>query len=107
MTAFVNPIKPRGGSGYREALNRIRAWTRAGLTEGEPTMSVTELACAEPGCPPRETVVLVMCADAVVWKLRIHKRMTDVTNDDVRRALQSPELVKRTGGKENAELNDI
>jgi hypothetical protein len=97
MNAFVNPIKPRGGVGYGEALSRIKAWTRAALTEGEPTISITELACAEPGCPPRETVVLVMWSDATVWKLRIHKGMTDVTHSDVLHAIQSPEAVKRAG----------
>jgi hypothetical protein len=95
MTAFVNPIKPRGGVGYGEALSRIKTWTRAALTEGEPQISVNELACAEPGCPPRETVVLVMCSDSTVWKLRIHKGMTDVTHGDVLQAIRSPEPVKR------------
>jgi hypothetical protein len=101
MTTFVNPIKPRGGTGYGEALSRIKAWTRAAIAEGEgkgePAISVTELACAEPGCPPRETVVLVMWTDGIVWKLRIHKSMTDVTTDDVRHAIQSPEPIKRAG----------
>ena len=97
MTTFVNPIKPRGGAGYGEALSRIKAWMRAAITEGEPTISVTELTCAEPGCPPRETVVLVMWTDGTVWKLRIHKSMTDVTSMDVLHATQSPEPVKRAG----------
>jgi hypothetical protein len=97
MTTFVNPIKPRGGPGYGEALSRIRVWTKAAIPDGEPTISVTELACAEPGCPPRETVILVMWADSAAWKLRIHKSMTDVTNDDVLHAIRSPELVSRAG----------
>ncbi len=99
MTTFVNPIKPRGGTGYGEALSRIKGWTKAAIAEGEaePAISVTELACAEPGCPPRETIVLVMWADGRVWKLRIHKSMMDVMNDDVLHAIQSPEPVKRGG----------
>jgi hypothetical protein len=98
MTTFVNPIKPRGGAGYGEALSRIKVWTRAAITEGEPTISVTELACAEPGCPPRETVILVMWTDAAACKLRIHKSMADVSHDDVLDALRAPEPVKRAGG---------
>jgi hypothetical protein len=98
MTGFVNPIKPRGGASYAEALSRIRAWTKAAIADGEPTISVTELACAEPGCPPRETVILVMWADAAAWKIRIHKSMADVTHDDVIGALHAAEPVKRAGG---------
>ncbi len=98
MTTFVNPIKPRSRAGYGEALSRIKAWTRAALTDGAPTISVTELACAEPGCPPRETVILVLWDDAAAWKLRVHKSMPDVTCDDVLGALRTPEPLKRSGG---------
>jgi hypothetical protein len=97
MTSFINPIKPRGGAGYGEALSRIKAWTRDAITAGEPTISVTELACAEPGCPPRETVILVMWTDAAAWKLRIHKSMADVSQDDVLEALHAPEPETRAG----------
>jgi hypothetical protein len=98
MTTFINPIKPRGGAGYGEALSRIKAWTKAAIADGEPTISVTELACPEPGCPPRETIILVMWADTAAWKLRIHKSMADVTRDDVLDALRTREPVKRAGG---------
>lgn len=96
MTSFVNPLKPRSTPAYAAALARIRAWTSAQLPPGDPIISVTELACAEPGCPPRETVILVMWDDASAWKLRIHKSMADVTDDDVRGALGAPEHVERS-----------
>jgi hypothetical protein len=98
VTGFSNPFKPRGGAGYAQALQRIRAWMTAalpvdGLTGGEPVISVTELACAEPGCPPRETVILVMWPEAQAWKLRIHKAMPDVEEADVRRAMDARQAV--------------
>ena len=44
--------------GYREALDRVREWTRARFALGEDTaILVAEVACAVPGCPPLETVV--------------------------------------------------
>ncbi len=97
MTGFINPIKPRGGASYAEALSRIRRWVKEAIPPGEPTISVTELACAEPGCPPRETIILVMWADEPAWKLRIHKSMPDVTADDVALSLRSPERVQQQG----------
>lgn len=94
MTSFVNPLKPRGGAGYGEALSRIRAWTRARLPEGDPVISVNELACAEPGCPPRETSILVMWSGQPAWKLRVHQAMTDVREEDIVAALSDVETVE-------------
>ncbi|MDX2203372.1 MAG: nitrate reductase [Hyphomicrobiaceae bacterium] len=93
MAAFVNPIRPRGGATYSEALSRIRAWTRAHGPTREATISVTELACPEPGCPPRETVILVMRPEAPTWKLRVHKPMPDVNETDVIAALRAAETI--------------
>ena len=40
------------------ALERVRGWTRARFELGDDiAVMVNELACALPGCPPRETVV--------------------------------------------------
>jgi hypothetical protein len=94
MSTFINPFKPRGGAGYAQALSQIKSWTREVISHDEPTISVTELACAEPGCPPRETVILVFWPEAGASKLRIHKSMTDVTYDDVSGAFQAAEPVK-------------
>jgi hypothetical protein len=98
MAGFSNPFKPRGGAGYAQALQRIRGWTTATLSStalpaGDPVISITELACAEPGCPPRETVILVMWPDAPAWKLRIHRAMPDVEEGDVRAAMDAREDV--------------
>lgn len=72
------------GSGVIDAARRIKAWTRKALAIDDDTVvSVTELACAEPGCPPRETVVLVLLPAGGARKLSVHAAMTEVTEADV------------------------
>jgi hypothetical protein len=48
----------------------------------EAVVSVNELACHIPGCPPRETVVLMMFADRTV-QLSIHKPMLEINREDL------------------------
>ena len=99
MTDFVNPFKPRSGTSYADALARIRAWTKAAIPAGDAVISVNELACAEPGCPPRETVVLVMWPDAPAWKIRMHNAMPDVTEEEVVVALGSIEVIGKSSSR--------
>ena len=75
-------------------IGRIKAWTRAALALGpDVALSVTELACGEPGCPPRETVVLVMPAGCRASKYTIHKAIADVVEDDIRACASQPPLL--------------
>jgi hypothetical protein len=66
------------------AVGRIKDWTRAalGLPPGV-ALSVTELACAAEGCPPRETVILVMPPGDRARKYSVHKAIPDVTEADI------------------------
>ena len=98
MSGFINPLKPRGGTGYAEALARIRTWTKAQIPDGDPVISITELACAEPGCPPRETVILVMWPHKPAFKARIHLAMVDVREADVAEALKAGETIVASAG---------
>lgn len=76
------------------AIGRIKAWTRVALAlPAETTLSVTELACAEPGCPPRETVILVMPAGGRAMKYSVHKALADVVEDDIRACADGPPLL--------------
>jgi hypothetical protein len=54
----------RKGPERLQAVDRVKAWTRARfkLANGA-TILVAELACALPGCPPLETVVVFWMAD--------------------------------------------
>jgi hypothetical protein len=82
--AYDNPFKPKPRGGTQAAIAQIREWTRTalGLVDGE-LVSVTELACAEPGCPPRETVIVVIRAGEPPMTLRVHKAMPDVVRADI------------------------
>lgn len=82
--AFDNPIKPKPRGAYQAAIANIREWTRTALDlrDGD-LVSVTELVCAEPGCPPRETVIVVIRPGQPATTLHIHKAMSDVVRDDV------------------------
>jgi hypothetical protein len=89
VSSFVNPLKGKAPSGYAEALQRVRQWTTERLLPDDPVVSVSELACAEPGCPPRETVILIMWPDGRAWKACIHKAIPEVTQDEVVLSLQT------------------
>ena len=80
--AFINPLQ-RCAPGLVEQARAIKQWTRACLDLAEETVvSVNELACYLPGCPPKETVILVMNAERTV-QASIHRALEDVTEADV------------------------
>ena len=83
------PARPDPG-----AVARLRQWVRAALdftpeTSDEPTdgvtILVTELQCAEEGCPPIETVIAVLGSPGNSRQFKIHKPITEVTEQDVYR----------------------
>ncbi|WP_173514624.1 hypothetical protein [Sinorhizobium psoraleae] len=80
--AFINPLA-RGAPAVVSGARAIKQWTREALTLSEDAVvSVNELACHLPGCPPKETVVLVM-QGARTLQVSIHKAMQDLTENDV------------------------
>ena len=72
----------------------IKGWTRAVLKlEEDAVVTVTELACSDPGCPLLETTIAVFENDRTrVWKLT-RPRMA-VTKGMVLQTLQSPPASK-------------
>ena len=69
--------------GYREALDRVREWTRARFALGEGTaILVAEVACAVPGCPPLETVI-AFWSDERRHHTKIFKPVTEVVEADL------------------------
>ncbi|MFW8641977.1 hypothetical protein ACOJBO_00710 [Rhizobium beringeri] len=86
--AFVNPLA-RNGPSVISSARAIKAWARKRLSlPDEAVVSVSELACHVPGCPPKETVILVMQGTETV-QVSIHKAMMDVTEDDVAHAFST------------------
>ena len=92
MSGFNNPFAPKPSISFSEAIGRIRQWTRqAGAAGPHDVISVNELACPEVGCPPRETVIIVM-KGGQPCKAVVHKAMKDVTEADVVAAFAAPDI---------------
>lgn len=72
--------------GDRGQGGKIKEWaSRAfGLEDGTP-MTVAELRCTEPGCPPVETVIAILGAPGSSRQYKVHKPMSEVTFEDVER----------------------
>ena len=80
-------------------LERVRGWTRARFALDEDvTVLVTELACALPGCPPRETVVAFWTASERRHHFKIFKPVAEIVNDDLPPAWLKDALVIPEGG---------
>jgi len=77
----------------KSLFNRSKAPGRAALVKGWITerfglsvadlVSVAELACHEPGCPPIETVVTVHGTDGARCVWHLHKSLADIGADDI------------------------
>lgn len=62
----------------------IKSWTREAFGFGEEVVvSVNELSCSKPGCPPKETVVLMLEPGVPPTRFSIHKAVVDVRELDV------------------------
>jgi hypothetical protein len=86
--AYPNPLA-RGTSGIVERARSIKGWTRELLAlADDAVVSVNELSCALPDCPPKETVVLVMQGSST-RQVSIHKPLSDVSKDDLERAFSN------------------
>lgn len=85
MTRPVYPLSQgKSKPGVLDHARRIKEWTRTAIAEGPDTViSVTELACSKPGCPPRETVLIVLSPGRPGRKTSVHKSLLDVTEEDV------------------------
>ena len=83
-----NMFAPRGRSSGRAA--EIKVWVSEHLGLGENDLvSVAELTCHEPGCPPVETVVTVHRDDGDRGSWKVHKPMSEVCEPDIIDALFS------------------
>lgn len=56
-------------------------------------VTVAELQCQVPGCPPVETVALMWDADGTAHRLRVFRRLDDVAADDLPPRWYLPALV--------------
>ena len=78
MVGFV-----KKGPEHVAALDRVREWTRQrfALPE-EATIVVSEVACALPGCPPLETVIVFWHGERR-HHCKVFKPVREVVPDDL------------------------
>ncbi len=63
----------------RLAVTRLKATVRQMLQLSEvDTVMVTELACHEPDCPPRETVIAVLADGKPTQQWKFHQAAADL-----------------------------
>ncbi|WP_081160841.1 hypothetical protein [Ensifer aridi] len=85
---FVNPLA-RGTPGVVNSVRVIKQWTREVLKlDDDAIVCVNELACHLPGCPPKETVVLVMQGSGSTMQASLHKPMKDIVIEDIASAFR-------------------
>jgi hypothetical protein len=96
--AFVSLKAWRARSAERAALAAsVKASAIARLALGPAdAVSVNEIACADPGCPDMETIVLVMRHGEPTRALRIRAPLDAVTDDHLA-TLAADEAKARTG----------
>jgi hypothetical protein len=82
----------------REAVERIKAVALLALGDGS-SVTVSEIACPDPGCPDLETAILIMHPDSKTRAVKIRKPIAAVTEQDVREALDSREAERASGLK--------
>jgi hypothetical protein len=71
-----------------DATARITAWTREILALGEDdVVSVSEIACGEPGCGGLETVILIMRKGEKTRGAKVKMGLAFITRADVEAAL--------------------
>ncbi|MDV3352191.1 hypothetical protein D0962_02590 [Leptolyngbyaceae cyanobacterium CCMR0082] len=70
------------------ALQQIKTWVYD-LLKLDPDIgiSVSQLQCKEPDCPPIETVITILSQPAQQYK--IHKALDDIELDDLIRLFQT------------------
>ncbi|WP_462203678.1 metal ABC transporter permease [Frankia sp. CcWB3] len=93
----TNPTTPLAGpAGRPDGTGRANAAALKAvvrdmlLLDDSHTVVIQQLACAEPGCPPVETVIAVLSAGAPTRRWTLHQPMAELTAESVRAAL-SPE----------------
>jgi nitrate reductase delta subunit len=69
---------------HAAALDRVRAWTRERFSLAEDAaILVSEVTCALPGCPPRETVVAFWTGNGQRHQFKLFKPVAEVVADDL------------------------
>ena len=67
-----------------EQIQKIKSWTYQSLNlDPEIPISISQLQCHEPDCPPIETVIVLMTSPPQQYK--IHKSIPEITEIDIQK----------------------
>ncbi|MGW1286365.1 hypothetical protein ACWDBD_48775 [Streptomyces sp. NPDC001118] len=59
--------------------------------DDDTAVLIRQLACTEPGCPPLETVVVVLPMEGAARRWTLHRPADQITEDALRAALLAAE----------------
>jgi len=95
----VELLSGRRPGGDRSATARVRGWVRELTDAGDDlTVVVSELACADPGCPDVETVVAVGAAGEPPVRFALKKPARRVTRAELEAIFLRPDPDPETEG---------
>ncbi|MEB3336531.1 MAG: hypothetical protein VKJ46_03645 [Leptolyngbyaceae bacterium] len=73
-------------------LQQLKTWIYQLLSiDPEIPVSIIQLQCQEPGCPPIETAITVLTQPTQQFK--IHKAITDIEQLDLKREILSSQTI--------------
>jgi hypothetical protein len=79
------------GSSNAQHRQQVKAWAGAALNlDPAVPISISQLRCTEPGCPPLETAIAILTTPPVTYK--IHKALDELTEADVTTAIAAGEV---------------
>ena len=72
------------------AILKIKNWVRENFRlTGYESVLVTELQCHEKGCPPVETVIVILREGMEKEQYKFHKRMDEISFEDIKNITQA------------------
>ena len=79
MQGMFNRKRPAAG-----AVGHLKKIVADGLKLSEDTtLSIAELTCHEPGCPPVETIIAVIRSSQQTIQKKTHKSINEIHKDDI------------------------
>lgn len=95
MNSLANPMGGQRQSGFSARMTDIKSWTRAALSlDDNVVISINELACAQPGCPPQQVVILILCKSQVALRFAVHKTLLEMVEADILNAVEGIEVTE-------------
>ena len=85
----MNLFKQQRPTAKPEDIQQLKTWTQVILNlPADVPISISQLQCHEPGCPPIETVIAVMTQPTQTFK--IHAAAGEIKREDVMQAIEHP-----------------